>query len=149
MSSTLQAGEPSTLSGNATGLGLVRLANAIAPSLVQPPGTAFTMDDRARMAAMADWNFGNPSVSDEWAQLAANSTKTAARPIPAEIPVLDFLATESLAGIPHWIRNHESELAGVTTHQIQVVDGAHYLHWTQAPLLAHTITSFIHAHVAR
>ncbi|GAA3870109.1 alpha/beta hydrolase [Leifsonia kafniensis] len=149
MTSSTKAGEPSAVAGSLTQLGLTRVANAVAPVLVQPDGTAFTKDDRARLVAMADWNFGNASVSDEWAQLAANSTKTAATPLPASVPVLDFLATESLAGIPGWMHNHENELAGVTTHQIQVVRGAHYLHWTQAPLMARAISSFIGEHASQ
>lgn len=149
MSSSLKAGEASTVSGALTTLGLTRVANAVVPALVQPPGTAFTEDDRARLVAMADWNFGNVSVSDEWAQLAANSTKTAATPLPAGVPVLDFLATESLAGIPGWMEKHQNELAGVTVHKIQVLKGAHYLHWTQAPVMAKAITEFVSAHVTR
>ncbi|MDJ0348395.1 hypothetical protein [Cryobacterium sp. PH29-G1] len=46
-----------------------------------------------------------------------------------------------------WLPNHEAELADVATHQLEVLDGAHYLQWTQAPAMAKTITAFIAAHV--
>ncbi len=145
--SSLAVGDPSTIGGTLTGMGLVRVANAIAPALVQPDGTAFTKAERKRLLAMANWNFGNVSVSDEWAQLAANSTKAAAHPFPTDIPVLEFLSTASLDSIPGWLANHEAELAGVTDHQLDVIKGAHYLHWTQAPLMARTMSEFIAAHV--
>lgn len=120
-----------------------------APALVQPGGTDFTESERERIVAMTNWNFGNPSVSDEWNQLAANSTKTNARPFPANVPVLQFLSTASIDQIPGWRSNHEAELAGVVTHELDVLDGAHYQHWTQSSVMATTITAFIASHVAR
>jgi hypothetical protein len=49
--------------------------------------------------------------------------------------------------MPEWLPNHEAELAGVTTHQLEILEGSHYLHWTQSPTMARTITEFISAHV--
>ena len=99
------------------------------------------------MAAMANWNFGNLATSDEWARLTANSTKAAQSPLPADVPVLEMLSTESVDSIPGWLANHEAELARVNAHQLDVIGGAHYLHWTQAPLLGRTIAQFIDDHV--
>lgn len=147
--SSLEVEDPSPLSGALTALGIVRVANAIAPVLVQPPGTAYTPQERERMVTMADWNFGNISTSDEWAQLGANSTKAAQLPMPADIPVLEMLSTASVNSIPGWLTNHEAELSGVTTHQLDIVEGEHYLHWSQAPLMGRTMTQFIDAHVTR
>ena len=46
------------------------------------------------------------------------------------------------------MEKHQRELADVSTHQLQVVNGAHYLHWSQAPLLGRSITDFVTANVA-
>jgi hypothetical protein len=96
---------------------------------------------------MTNWNHGNSSISDEWSQIGANSTKAAALPFAADLPVLEMLATESVDTMPEWLPNHEAELEGVTTHQLEVPDGAHYLHWTQSPAMARLIADFVTAHV--
>jgi len=61
--------------------------------------------------------------------------------------VLEFVSSESIRTIPNWLEKHQAELADVTTHQLQIVDGAHYLHWTQSPLLGKAISDFIPAQV--
>jgi pimeloyl-ACP methyl ester carboxylesterase len=146
--STLEAGTALPFEGILGRLGLYRWVTSLAPDLIQPPGTAYTPAERDRTAAMSNWNYGNASTADEWAQLAANSTKASAHPFPKAIPVLEFLSSESVGTIPNWLEKHQAELADVTIHQIQIVEGAHYLHWTQAPILARAITDFVAAHVA-
>jgi hypothetical protein len=59
-----------------------------------------------------------------------------------------MLSSESIANIPDWRSSHEAELAGVATHQLEVLEGAHYLHWTQAPALARIMSDFMTKHVA-
>ncbi|CAN5359310.1 alpha/beta hydrolase [soil metagenome] len=145
--SSLEVGTPSIVEGLQAGSGLFRAVTTIAPDLVQPPGTAYTDDERSRIAAMTNWNYGNASVSDEWSRIGANSTKAAAHPFAADLPVLEILSTESVTNMPTWLPSHEAELAGVTTHQLEVLEGAHYLQWTQAPAMARLITAFVSQHV--
>jgi pimeloyl-ACP methyl ester carboxylesterase len=145
--SSLQVGQASSIERTLYRLGLVRLVTTIAPSLIQPPGTAYTQHERAQTAALTNWNYGNESISDEWAQIGANSTKANTKPLPANIPVLEFLSSETVTSDASWLPNHESEVAGIATHQLELLDGAHYLHWTQSPAMAKTITAFIAAHV--
>jgi pimeloyl-ACP methyl ester carboxylesterase len=147
--SSLDVGTPSVVEGLQATSGLFRVVTTIAPDLVQPPGTAYTKDERARIAAMTNWNYGNVSVSDEWSRIGANSTKAAAHPFAADLPVLEILSTESVKNMPTWLPNHEAELEGVTTHQLEVLEGAHYLQWTQAPALARLITDFVAKNVTR
>lgn len=146
-SSSLAVSDASTVFGTLTNLGLVRVANALAPALVQPNGTAFTKDERKRIVAMTDWTFGNAAVSDEWSRMAANSTKAAALPIPSDIPVLEMLAADTINTNSHWLPDHQAELAGVSVHELDIIEGTHYLHWTQAPLMGRTITAFLAAHL--
>lgn len=145
---TDQVGTPSITERTLAALGVVRWATMIDPKLVRPTGSAFTGDDLRHIAVMTNWNYGNLSISDEWSRLAANSTAAAAKPIPADIPVLEFLSTDSVATIPGWLEHHQAELSAVTTHDLEIVEGAHYLHWTQAPLLAQKITQFVATNVA-
>lgn len=145
--SSLKVGTPSVVEGIQAGTGLFRLVTTIAPDLIQPPGTAYTPDDRRRTAAMTDWNYGNVSISDEWSRIGANSTKANARPFAADLPILEILSSESVTTMPQWLPNHEKELKGVATHQLEVIEGSHYLHWTQSAALARIISNFVAAHV--
>lgn len=145
--SSLEVGTPSNTDGILNALGLVRVVTTIAPDLVQPPGNAYTPEERRQTAAMTNWNYGNPSVSDEWSRIGANSTTAAAQPFAADLPVLEILATESIENIPGWLSRHEAELEGVAAHQLEVLPGPHYLHWTQSPAMARIITQFVTTHV--
>lgn len=145
---SLEVGTPSSSEAIQNTLGLFRLVTTIAPDIIQPPGTSYTTDERTRTAAMTNWNYGNVSISDEWSRIGANSTKAAAQSFAVDLPVLEILSSESIANIPDWRGSHEAELAGVATQQLEVVEGAHYLHWTQAPALARMISDFMTKHVA-
>ncbi|MFN4001826.1 MAG: alpha/beta fold hydrolase [Microcella sp.] len=145
--SSLDVGTPSATDGLLNTLGVVRAVTTIAPHLVQPPGDAYTPAERRQTHALTNWNYGNPSVSDEWSRLGANSTMAAAKPFAADVPVLEMLSTESVENIPDWLSAHEAELDGVVSHQLEVLDGPHYLHWTQSPAMARIITQFVASHV--
>lgn len=123
--------------------GFERWVAAVSPSLSEPDSTAYSADERDRIHAIADWNFANAAVADEWAKVSYNAAKAGSRPFPADVPVLEFLSTESIDGNPAWRETHEQELAGVTTQRIEIVEGRHYLHWSQAPKLADDITTFL------
>lgn len=144
---SLAHGSPSVVEGVQAATGLFRVVSTIAPDLIQPPGSAYTAEERRRYATMTNWNYGNPSVSDEWSRIGANSTKAAMHPFAADLPILEILSTDSVDTIPEWLPNHEAELKNVVTHQLDVLKGAHYLHWTQAPALARLISAFVTANV--
>jgi len=146
--SSLDVGTPSIIEGLQAASGLFRIVTTIAPDLIQPPGSAYTADERASIAAMTNWNYGNASISDEWSHIGANSTKAAAQPFASDLPVLEILSSESVEFTPSWLPAHQAELDGVATHQLEVLEGAHYLQWTQAPALAQLITDFVSANVS-
>jgi pimeloyl-ACP methyl ester carboxylesterase len=145
--SSLEVGTPSVMDAAVSALGLVRVVATVAPEVIQPPGTAYTLEERRRIAAMTNWNYGNLSVSDEWSQIGANSTKAAAQPFAADLPVLEMLSSESVSTMPAWLPTHEVELEGVNTHQLEVLEGAHYLQWTQSPAMGRIITQFVATNV--
>lgn len=148
-SSSLEIGTPSWMEGALESTGVFRAVTSIAPDLIQPPGDAYTADERERTAAMTKWNHGNMSISDEWSRIGANSTMAAEDPSAADLPVLDILASETVEYTPEWLGGHEAELAGVTTHRIETLEGTHYLHWTQAPAMARIMTEFLAASTTR
>lgn len=148
VASSLDEGAPSTVESVQAMIGLFRVVTTIAPDLVQPPGSAYTVDERHRTAVMTNWNYGNKSVSDEWSRIGANSTKAAMHPFAADLPVLEILSSDSVATMSQWLPNHEAELENVMTHELRVLDGTHYVHWTQSPALARIMSGFL-SHLAR
>lgn len=147
--SSLEVGTPSTVDATLAGSGLMRWVTTIAPDLIQPPGDAYTAEERVGIAALTTWNYGNLSVSDEWSRIGANSTRADAEPFAADLPILEMLSSESVESMPEWLPNHEAELEGVSTHRLEVLEGNHYLHWTQAPAMARMMSEFISADVTR
>jgi len=128
--------------------GIERWAAKISPSLSEPDSTAYTQDERARIHAMGDWNFANASVASEWSHVAANTAKAGARPYPANVRVLDFLSTDSVIHESNWLERHQQELKGVRNQRIEIIEGHHYLHWTQAPALGKEIKAFLSGNAA-
>jgi len=124
-------------------IGLVRAANTIAPNLAEPTSDDYTQDERRRMRLMSTWNFGNPAVADETNRLASNASELNGVTYPDTVPVLYLLSTDSVSTIPGWAKRHEDQLGNVRRHKIVVLDGGHYLHWTQSQEMAALITDFI------
>jgi pimeloyl-ACP methyl ester carboxylesterase len=144
---TIHAEETGVTSGgiNWEGLiaasGLARWAATIAPSLVEPEGTAYTSRERDQMRKMAIWNFGNPSVVDETNRIAENARKVQGMRYPDDLPVLTLLA--SAKETPADLALHESRLQNVRNHEIVSLPGGHYLHWTHAPAMASKVKAFL------
>jgi pimeloyl-ACP methyl ester carboxylesterase len=129
--------------------GLVRAAFTLSPSLAEPKGSTYTADERAQIRAMSIWNFGNAAVSDETNRTGSNAAALHGVTYPDSLPVLDFLSSDSVATIPNWVRMHEDQLRNVQHHEIVVLDGGHYLHWTQSKAMADKITAFLDANLVR
>jgi pimeloyl-ACP methyl ester carboxylesterase len=123
--------------------GLVRAAFTLSPGLAEPKGSAYTPDQRAQIRAMSIWNFGNAAVSDETNRMGSNATALRGVTYPDRLPVLDFLASESATMDQSWVQLHEDQLRNVRHHEVVVLDGGHYLHWTQSQAMAAKITAFL------
>lgn len=123
--------------------GLVRWATSIAPALAEPEGDAFTATERERMRLMSSWNFGNPAVTAEASEMGNNARKLEGLTYPDGLPVLNFLAQDSIDSIPQWRERHERQLRNVHRHELVVLDGGHYLHWTHSPEMADNVADFL------
>jgi pimeloyl-ACP methyl ester carboxylesterase len=127
--------------GVAAASGLLRWATMLAPSLVEPDGTAYTSGERDQIRKMANWNFGNPSVLDETNRIADNARKVQALRYPDDLPVLTFLASAKESAPD--VALHESRLRNVSRHETVLLPGGHYLHWTHAAGMAAQIKAFL------
>jgi len=123
--------------------GVVRAAITIAPGLAEPPSDAYSAEELARMRQMTIWNYSNPALVDETARMGSNAAALRGVTYPDAMPVLDILAKESVSTIPRWVELHEEQLSNVRRHEVVVLDGRHYLHWTKAREMAEMIIDFI------
>jgi pimeloyl-ACP methyl ester carboxylesterase len=122
-------------------LGLVRWAAAL--GLTDPDGSGYAASEIEQMRMLTSWNFGNPAVTDETARVGENAAKLQSLSYPGNIPVLMLLAKDTLDRRAEWVDLHERQLQNVTRHELVVLDGPHYLHWTQAKAMAEKINGFL------
>jgi pimeloyl-ACP methyl ester carboxylesterase len=122
-------------------LGLVRWAAEL--GLTDPDSSGYTPSEVDQMRMLTSWNFGNAAVTDETNRVGENAAKLQGLSYPSHIPVLMLLAKESLDSRAEWVDLHERQLSKVTRHEIVVLDGPHYLHWTQAKAMAEKIGEFL------
>jgi pimeloyl-ACP methyl ester carboxylesterase len=124
-------------------IGLVRTVVSIAPSLADPASNDFTQAELERMRQMTIWNYGNAAVADESARVGSNAAALHGVTYPNDLPVLNLLASDSVATIPNWLETHKNQLKNVSDHEIVEVEGPHSLQWTQSKAIAKKITEFL------
>jgi pimeloyl-ACP methyl ester carboxylesterase len=129
--------------GILSAIGLVRTAVSVAPGAVDPTSDDFTKSELERMRQMTIWNFGNAAVADESARVASNAAALHGLTYPENIPVLHFLASDSVTTFPDWLESHKNQLKNVNRHEIVALQGLHNLHWTQSTAMAKKITQFL------
>ncbi|GAA1749849.1 alpha/beta hydrolase [Kocuria aegyptia] len=127
----------------ASSTGLVRWVLLAAPDLALPADTAHTSEERELINRMTVWNFTNPAVTDETRRIGDNAQQLEEVGFPADLPVLVLLAQDTVDNSPGWLASHEKQLQGVNDHELVVLDGGHYLHWTRSPEIAARITGFL------
>jgi len=135
------AGQGNPLNRLVAESGLLRAAAALAPSLIEPDGTAYTAREREQMRAMANWNWANPAILDEADQGARNFSVVQNMTYPDDVSVLSFIKKHgSQAG---WRELHQAQLENLDHGELIELDGGHYLHWTHAAELAQHIRQFL------
>jgi pimeloyl-ACP methyl ester carboxylesterase len=122
-------------------IGLVRWAAAL--GLADPDSGSYSRAEIDQMRMLSSWNFGNAAVTDETNRIGENATKLQGLSYPSQIPVLMLLAQDTLDHRGEWVDLHERQLANVTRHELVMLDGPHYLHWTQAKRMAEEINGFL------
>ena len=121
--------------------GLVRWATAL--GFGEPGGDGFTAAERQQMRQMSSWNFGNQAVTDETLRMGENAAKLQDVRYADTLPVLNFLSQDTMNQQPDWYVSHELQLANVRRHELIVLEGEHYLHWTQSKAMAAKINEFL------
>ncbi|MGO4186384.1 alpha/beta fold hydrolase [Pseudarthrobacter sp. TAF60_1] len=122
-------------------LGLIRWAAAL--GLTDPDSSSYTQAEIDQMRMLSSWNFGNAAVTDETERVGENAAKLHGLSYPSHIPVLMLLSRDTLNGRAEWVDLHERQVEAVTRHEIVVLDGPHYLHWSHAKEMAEKINQFL------
>lgn len=122
-------------------IGLVRWATALGYG--EPGGDSYTTAERQQMRQMTSWTFGNQAVTDDTFRVGENATKIRDLRYSDSLPVLDFLSQDTMNEQPDWYGAHERQLANVKRHELVVLDGEHYLHWTKSKVMAQKIREFL------
>ena len=130
----------------ASSTGLLRWVLLVAPDLALPETTTHTAHEREQIHRMTIWNFSNPAVTEETRLVGDNARRLAGLGFPSDLPVLMLLAQDTVDLSPEWFPSHEEQLQQVRHHEIVVLDGGHYLHWTRSPEIAAATTAFLDKH---
>jgi pimeloyl-ACP methyl ester carboxylesterase len=126
--------------------GLVRWAAAL--GLADPAGDSFTTTERDEMRKLVSWNFGNAALTDETNRIGENAHKLQALNYPDTLPVLQFVSQETMTQDPEWLPAHQRQLLNIKRHELVILDGPHYLHWTQSKAMAKRIGEFLNPSAA-
>ncbi len=122
-----------------------RRLHARLPASPSPTGTPTRPTSGRRSAP---WRSGtsatrrSPTRRTGW---AATPRLCGESPIPTVCPSSTSSPRDSVATDPNWVAPHEDQLRNVRHHEVVVLDGGHYLHWTQSKAMADKITAFLDA----
>jgi len=89
----------------------------------------------------------NRSFSDnlmnEVDHLYENIYKLYGKKFPENVPVLNFIASESNKLIPSWEKFHQDEISNTTHSEVIVLEGSHYIYLYQKPAIIKKINEWI------
>jgi pimeloyl-ACP methyl ester carboxylesterase len=124
--------------------GVTRWVSKAVPQLfVQAPADNYSEDARRQMRTLVLRNDSTPAVVEENQREAQNVEAVRGLSYPEELPVLSFVAQDSINHSPEWYPAHQKQLAGLVRSKLVVVDGTHYLHLRHSPEIAAAARAFL------
>lgn len=88
-------------------------------------------------------NMGNKATMAEGEEMTETFEKTKKLSYPKDLPVLYFLASESVEPDDKWLPIHEDMLKDSMYSDIKIYEGSHYLHHTKSEEMAKDISEFL------
>lgn len=99
----------------------------------------------------------NLSIINQWNKFYDNSKELENIKYPKNLPVLSILATEQIETInkmilsgeikTSWIEMNKNMITNSTTQFINILDGKHYLHYTQSQKIYELTKSFLKRYI--
>lgn len=120
--------------------GIYRLLADADPAFLNGP--KLSEKDAEQFKYISLKNIGNNATMNEGEEMQKNFDKTAKLTYPVQLPVLYFLASESVEPDEKWVPLHENAIKNNHKSEIKILEGGHYLHHTQSKKMVETITSF-------
>lgn len=108
----------------------------------------FYSDEQVKLKKMATaWNSVNTSIINEMNRVNTNTKELYDTKYPKDLPVLSFLAKDTVDTDKEWLPLHEEVISNATIQKIEILSGGHYLHWTNADKIAEMTKEFIATHL--
>jgi hypothetical protein len=90
-------------------------------------------------------NDSTPAVVEESHRMGQNVNAAKGLTFPADLPVLAFVAQDTIDVLPEWFSAHQDQLIGLEHSKLIVVDDGHYLHYHHSDEIAHAARVFLDA----
>lgn len=101
-------------------------------------------EEQVKIKKMATaWNSVNVSVINEFNMVNTNTEELYDVKYPDTLPVLAFLAKDTVDTDKDWLPLHEQLITNSSIQKIETLTGEHYLHWTNADKIAEMTKEFI------
>ena len=126
--------------------GVTRWVSMVKPTLFVPaPRDTYSEPALRQMRTLVLRNDSTPALVEESHRMGQNVQAAKSLSFPAEIPVLAFVAQDTIDVLPQWLPAHQEQLAGVVHSKLIVLDDSHYLHYHHSPEIADAVRAFLDA----
>lgn len=123
--------------------GLMRLLNLLKPGSFIPDGADYDAQSIATIKGMMFSQHANPSLQDEGKRIKENFTACRDLSYPTQLPLLMMLSSRNCKMVKWWKTLHEEQLEDHPRARLIVLEGSHYLHWSQSEQMAAEVKRFI------
>jgi pimeloyl-ACP methyl ester carboxylesterase len=124
--------------------GVTRWVAMVKPTLlVQAPADTYSPQALRQMRTLALRNDSTPALVEESQRMGQNVNAAKGLSFPAELPVLTFVAQDTIDILPEWYPAHQEQLKGLVRSKLIVVNDGHYLHYHHSPEIADAVRAFL------
>lgn len=120
--------------------GFYRLLVKLNPALIMTPDVDEATKQQIKMITLK--NTMNPDIVSEAQLLPTNFKAVQGLEFPKNLPVIFFLVQND-ADIKNWKTQHEEQIKNSVNGKVVLLDGTHYLHYTQSKAIADDLKKFI------
>lgn len=124
--------------------GVTRWVSKVNPDLfVAAPRDTYSGETRRQMRTLLLRNDSTAALVEESEEMARNVDAVRGLSFPAELPVLTFLAQDSMDQLPSWYPSHQEQLAGLVQSKLVIINDSHDLHHHHSPEIADAVRTFL------
>jgi pimeloyl-ACP methyl ester carboxylesterase len=119
------------------------VSKAVPQNFVRAPEDHYSEDARRQMRTLVLRNDSTPALVEENQRESQNVEAVRGLSFPDELPVLAFVAQDSINHSPQWLPAHQKQLKGLVHSKLVIVDDTHYLHFRHSAEIAAAARSFL------